>query len=284
VSQPEQQDENVCTCLPLGHLLPSATGSTSTDFFVGDPMSKVLARVYEHEGKSIEILFSETVYFNATVAGKGFLKRPAHWLELLETCNYIEALSARTTLDRSQLVRTLNGGSAPGTWFHQKLIVPYARWLSPDFAVWCDEVIFDLLKMNAQPSHTRTYDQRSLEPHMLRSTQIDLSKQVNAEMYNRGGRTKVISYNKLNCQVRTGKLPSEVISDGKEIGLKAKERSSAKEVLRHTHPEKACGMSFADSLVVSGGDEIKSLALSVRAEDIFKGMMELGITPCELLA
>lgn len=66
--------------------------------------------------------------------------------------------------------------------------------------------------------------------------------------------------------------------------MKAKERTSAKEVLRHTHPEKACGMSFADSLVVSGGDEVKSLALSVRAEDIFKGMMELGITPCELLA
>ena len=48
-------------------------------------------------------------------------------------------------------------------------------------------------------------------------------------------------------------------------------------------PEKGYGMSFADSLVVSGVDEVKSLALSVKAEDIFKVMMELGITPCELL-
>jgi hypothetical protein len=42
-------------------------------------------------------------------------------------------------------------------------------------------------------------------------------------------------------------------------------------------------MSFADSLIISGGDELNSLALSVKAQDIFKGMMELGITPSELL-
>lgn len=247
-------------------------------------MSKVLARVYEHEGKSVEILFSETIYFNATVAGKVFGKSPKDWLRTNETKEYILAVGRKCLLHENQLVRKVNGSDAAGTWFHQKLIVPYGRWLNPDFAVWCDEIIFDLMTGQSKQSDSKPFDIKSLDQHTLRAMQIQHSKEVNAEMYNRGGRAKVISYNQSNCQVRTGKLPGEVMLYGKEIGLKAKERSSAKEVLRHTHPEKACGMSFADSLVVSGGDEVKSLALSVRAEDIFKGMMELGITPCELLA
>lgn len=258
-------------------------------------MSKVLARVYEHEGKSVEILFSETIYFNATVAGKVFGKKPNDWLRLKETIEYIDALlrsrkcyvAGIPISEQNQLVRIVQGGVNPqnqGTWLHQKLIVPYGRWLNPDFAVWCDEIIFDLMTGQSKQSDSKPFDIKSLDQHTLRAMQIQNSKEVNAEMYNRGGRAKVISYNQSNCQVRTGKLPGEVMLYGKEVGLKAKERTSAKEVLRHTHPEKACGMSFADSLVVSGGDEVKSLALSVRAEDIFKGMMELGITPCELLA
>jgi len=245
-------------------------------------MSKILTRVYEHEGKSVEILFSETVFFNATVAGKAFGRIPRDWLRLEETRRYIDALCARIQVDINQLVRRVNGSDAGGTWFHQKLIVPYSRWLSPDFAVWCDEIIFDILKINSQQD-SKPFDIKSLDPHTLRAMQIEHSKKVNAEMYNRGGRAKVIAYNQLNCQVRTGKLPSEVMLEGKSNGLKAKERTSAKEVLRHTQPEKACGMSFADSLIIGGGDEVKSLALSVKAQDIFKGMMELGITPSELL-
>ncbi len=54
-------------------------------------------------------------------------------------------------------------------------------------------------------------------------------------------------------------------------------------VLRRVAPEKACGMSFADSLIVIGGDEFKSLRLSVKAEEIFAGMIALGVTPGELL-
>lgn len=246
-------------------------------------MSKILTRVYEHEGKSVEILFSETVFFNATVAGKAFGKSPKDWLRTNETKEYLLAVGRKCLLHENQLVRKVAGSDAAGTWFHQKLIVPYGRWLNPDFAVWCDEIIFDILKMNSQQNESKPFDIKSLDPHTLRAMQIQHSKDVNAEMYNRGGRAKVISYNQLNCQVRTGKLPGEVMLDGKAKGLKAKERTSAKEVLRNTQPEKACGMSFADSLIISGGDEVKSLALSVKAEDIFKGMMELGITPAELM-
>ena len=32
-----------------------------------------------------------------------------------------------------------------GTWFHPKLATPFARWLSADFAVWCDAQIDSLI-------------------------------------------------------------------------------------------------------------------------------------------
>lgn len=115
-------------------------------------MSKLITKTYTHNGQSINVLFTETAFFNATVAAKAFGKKPSHWLELVDTCNYIAALSARTALQQNQLVRTVNGGEAPGTWLHHKLAVPYARWLSVDFAVWCDEIIFNLLRGEPSPA------------------------------------------------------------------------------------------------------------------------------------
>ena len=37
-----------------------------------------------------------------------------------------------------------NTGDA-GTYIHEELVVAFARWLSPDFSVWCDQQIHQLL-------------------------------------------------------------------------------------------------------------------------------------------
>ncbi len=254
-------------------------------------MSKVLTKIYEHEGKSIELLFSETVYFNATVAAKAFGKRTNDWLRLKETTDYIEALirsqkcyvAGIVVSEQNQLVRIVNGGEPKnqGTWLHQKLIVPFARWLNPDFAVWCDEIIFSML--SGKQKEDKSFDVKDIDQHINRAIQVENSKQINSFMFERGGKYKIIAYNQENCRIRCGQLPNEVIKAGKVLGLKSSERTSAKEVFRKTSPEKACGMSLADKLILSGGDETKSLALSVKAQEIFKGMIELGVIPSELL-
>ena len=33
-----------------------------------------------------------------------------------------------------------------GTWLHPKLVIDFARWLNPEFALWCDEKIEEILK------------------------------------------------------------------------------------------------------------------------------------------
>jgi len=44
-------------------------------------------------------------------------------------------------------VRTQSGrGPDRGTWLHEDVALEYARWLSPAFAIWCNQRIKELLK------------------------------------------------------------------------------------------------------------------------------------------
>ena len=98
----------------------------------------------------IEIIFSldETLFINATQVAKKFKKKTNDWTRLDETQKYISSVETRYGISRHELVIKKQGGKADeqGTWIHQKLIIAFARWLSPDFAVWCDFQIEEILK------------------------------------------------------------------------------------------------------------------------------------------
>lgn len=117
-------------------------------------MSKLITKQYEHEGKFIDVLFTETAFFNATVAANVFGKSPKDWLKTESTKEYIEAVRTILLTEQNQLVRIVQGGNPKlqGTWLHHKLAVPYARWLNARFAVWCDEIIFSLLRGEPSPA------------------------------------------------------------------------------------------------------------------------------------
>ncbi len=109
---------------------------------------EIITREYE----GIEIYFSSetnlNIYLNATKTAKNFGKKPDDWLRTDQTKKYIKAVSDRFANMRNDLVIVKQGGKAEeqGTWIHKKLIIAFARWLSPDFAVWCDEIIEEVLK------------------------------------------------------------------------------------------------------------------------------------------
>ena len=100
-----------------------------------------------------EINFNEDGWFNATAAAAIYGKRPVDWLALDTTKEYINILSdilkcensshLKTTKVRSEdssLLKVKRGGKgkSDSTWFHTKLVVPFARWLDVKFAIWCD--------------------------------------------------------------------------------------------------------------------------------------------------
>lgn len=124
---------------------------------------------------------------------------------------------------------------------------------------------------------------QSILIHTNTSIQKQNSKDVNAKHFIEKGIEAVIDYNRNSCLMHTGKTPKELKELAKKIGLKSVERTSAKEILRHTKPELACSMSFVDSLVKKGFDPKTCTELSLKAAvPLFQGMIELGIEPAEL--
>ena len=101
---------------------------------------------FAYEGQAVR--FNADGWINATEAAARFAKLPHEWLRLPETTAYLEALAKCGKIP--QLVRTQRGRNG-GTWLHPKLAVAFARWLSVDFAVWCDEQVDALLRGESKP-------------------------------------------------------------------------------------------------------------------------------------
>lgn len=109
-------------------------------------------QVFNYMGNEITFLNGESVMVNATEMAKPFGKAPWKWLELPSTKEYIKALSENRSLAVNQLVTSVRGGNNPdirGNWFHEDLALEFARWLSPKFAIWCNDRIKELIKHGA---------------------------------------------------------------------------------------------------------------------------------------
>lgn len=101
------------------------------------------------EGHSMR--FYADGWIDATTAAEKFGKLPNEFLRLAETDSYIQALERRcgkTPYVKTSKARKDRGG---GTWLHPKLAVRFARWLSVDFEIWCDEQIDAIIRGAALP-------------------------------------------------------------------------------------------------------------------------------------
>jgi prophage antirepressor-like protein len=121
-----------------------------------------------------------------------------------------------------------------------------------------------------------------LESHTDKDVQKDMSKGVNAYNYQLGGKEETVRYNVLNAVAHTGKTPTQLKREAKDAGLKSKDRTSGKAVVRATEPAKACCMSLADNLHQQGFEDEKIFKVTPKAEEVFKGIIELGGMPAEL--
>ncbi|HEI8864185.1 TPA: KilA-N domain-containing protein [Morganella morganii] len=128
----------------------------------------------EYDGYPVR--FNNDGWINATDIAAKFNKEPNDWLTRIDTIEYLVALSNKIH-DNSGAVRELSdikeleikksssrvkilrlakktslvktkAGISGGTWLHPKLAVRFARWLSVDFEIWCDEQIDALIRGN----------------------------------------------------------------------------------------------------------------------------------------
>lgn len=102
-------------------------------------------QVFSYNGSPVTFQLGEATMVNATQMAKPFGKRTAEWLRLPSTKEFIATLEAiKAPMGKSHtFVETING---IGTWLHEDVALEFARWLSPQFAIWCNDRIKELMR------------------------------------------------------------------------------------------------------------------------------------------
>ena len=95
-------------------------------------------------------------FINLTQMCQANGKRLDVFMKTQKTKDYIECLEN----SHQRVVVYSEEGRNGGTWGHPSLAINLARWISPEFAIWCDGHIFNLMSDNvviAQPQLPQTY-------------------------------------------------------------------------------------------------------------------------------
>ncbi len=151
-------------------------------------------QVFNYENTPISFNKSNGVMVNATQMAKVFGKRVNHWLDTQSTYDFIHALAESKGLipeagktaslninvlasNFPTLIKVVKGGlGQQGTWMHEDVAMEFARWLSPKFAIWCNDRIKELLRfgMTATPDKL---DELANNPDLLISLATKLKEE-----------------------------------------------------------------------------------------------------------
>lgn len=107
-----------------------------------------MANIEKYEGFPITFENKDgKMMVNATQMAKpfGHGKEPKYWLATQASKDFINAMTEARNLASSDL-QQVTYGDGGGTWFHEDVALEYARWLSPKFAIWCNDHIKELLR------------------------------------------------------------------------------------------------------------------------------------------
>jgi len=113
---------------------------------------------------------------NATEMARAFSKQPSDWFRQSSSKEFIDSLSFVRGIPVTELVTIKQGGNIQGTWMHEDVALEFARWLSPEFAIWCNDRIKELMKvgMTALP---QTVEAMLADPDLI----IGLATQLKEE-------------------------------------------------------------------------------------------------------
>ncbi len=101
-------------------------------------------QIFQYNGSPITFQIGNELMVNASQMAKPFGKSPKDFLKTEQSKRFIEALSEVRKILSSDLVRVIYGNGG-GTWMHEDVALEFARWLSPAFAIWCNDRIKELL-------------------------------------------------------------------------------------------------------------------------------------------
>ena len=77
------------------------------------------------------------------------LKRPSRWLEQDATQQFVEVVASANNVGQGDIIRGTRGRNG-ATFAHWQIALAYAKYLSPEFHMWCNEVVRDRMEGLAQ--------------------------------------------------------------------------------------------------------------------------------------
>lgn len=115
---------------------------------------KNVIKTLDFNGTGIQ--FSADGWINATATAKELGKdRLDNFLASTSFTEYAQVVAKANSLNFSDLQSAKRGGKntiGAGTFLHPELAVVFARWISPEFAYWCDKQVAALIqKAQAAP-------------------------------------------------------------------------------------------------------------------------------------
>jgi hypothetical protein len=90
-------------------------------------------------------------YVNATAMAKANGKEWHNYFQTDRATTYLEALSRNLEIQVTSLYFAKPG---EGTWIHPRVAVDFARWISPEFAVWMDGWFMESFQQPITPALT----------------------------------------------------------------------------------------------------------------------------------
>lgn len=151
-----------------------------------------MGKVFSFNGNEVTMRLQDgTVYVNLTEFAKPFPgKNLTQIVNSLEIKEYCDALSKLQNYSLADLLQVTRGGNSNGTWAHQKVALRVAQKLSPDFAVWVDTKIEELLTTgvttasddDAAIAHAMDILQKRLEQAKAEKQLLEQQNQLQSEV------------------------------------------------------------------------------------------------------
>ena len=109
--------------------------------------NEVIRKAFAYNGSSMTFAKKgNLVMVNATEMAKPFGKSCNDWLKTDQSKRMVSAISTSKKIDVANLVKVTNGGNTKnGTWMQEDVALVFAQWLSPEFYIWCNDRIKELL-------------------------------------------------------------------------------------------------------------------------------------------
>lgn len=142
-----------------------------------------MLQIFKYQENPIQFeVMDGKVMANATLMCKSHGKKSKDWLKSAQTLRYIASISERTKIPSADLVIVRRGGMEQGTWIHEKLILPLARFLSVDFEIWCDERLAEMFRTgvtSVDGKFARAMDAITSLTEIMKTSVTSLQTQIN---------------------------------------------------------------------------------------------------------